>query len=167
VAFSADGRTLAAGSDDGAVLLWDVANPADPRRVGGLLAGHGGLVSSVAFSADGRTLAAGSDDGTVLLWEVGDPADPRRLGGPLAGHSGPVSSVAFSGDGRTLATGSADNTVILWNVSGLVQLRAVAVDVACQRAGRGLTSTEWAAIIPDRPDRHYLPTCDGLRTEGG
>jgi len=32
VAFSADGRTLASGDDEGIVRLWDVADPAHPRR---------------------------------------------------------------------------------------------------------------------------------------
>lgn len=110
---SPDGRTLAAGSADGAVYVWDVTDPGHaigPR----VLAGPTDLVESVAFSPDGRLLAAASDDTTVTLWDL-ESADPsgRRLTGP----TNYVMSVAFSADGDTLAAGSVDKTVRLWDVS--------------------------------------------------
>ncbi|MGH9856171.1 MAG: WD40 repeat domain-containing protein, partial [Blastocatellia bacterium] len=60
VAFSPDGRTLASGSDDQTLRLWDVAT----RQPLATLKGHEDSVWSVAFSPDGRTLASGSDDQT-------------------------------------------------------------------------------------------------------
>ena len=89
------------------MLLWDVTDPARPRRLGDPLTGHTGAVYAVAFAPDGRTLATASDDQTVLLWDVTDPARPRRLGDPLTGHTDAVYAVAFAPDGRTLATASA------------------------------------------------------------
>ena len=83
MAFSPDGHTLASGDIDGAVRLWDVADPAHPRPLGQPLTSSGtGAVCSVAFSPDGHTLASGNDDGTVRLWDVADPAHPRLLGQP-------------------------------------------------------------------------------------
>ena len=119
VAFSPDGHTLASGSDDGAVALWDVADSGPARLLSQPLTGTDvAAVASVAFSPDGRTLASGDVDGTVRLWDVGDPAHPRPLGQPLTSSgSAAVDSLAFSPDGHTLAIGGDDDTVGLWDVA--------------------------------------------------
>nr|WP_272925374.1 hypothetical protein [Streptomyces sp. SID4950] len=72
VAFSPDGSTLAAGSTDHTVWLWDVGRPASPTVVA-TLTGPTDHVYVVSFSPEGHTLAAGSADHTVRLWTT-DPA---------------------------------------------------------------------------------------------
>jgi Tol biopolymer transport system component len=66
VAFSRDGRTLASGSWDKTINLWDAAS----GRLLRTLAGHTDKVYSVGFSPDGRTLASGSADKTIKLWNA-------------------------------------------------------------------------------------------------
>ena len=117
VAFSPDGRTLAAGSGDHKVWLWNLADPARPTPLGQPLTGPTEGVNAVAFSPDGKTLAAGSGDHKVWLWNLADPARPTPLGQPLTGPTEAVGSVAFSPDGKTLAAGSGDHKVWLWNLT--------------------------------------------------
>ncbi|MDQ3830672.1 MAG: hypothetical protein M3361_15490 [Candidatus Tectomicrobia bacterium] len=64
VVFDPEGRTLASGSSDKTVKLWEVASGKLLRT----LEGHTGSVDVVAFSVDGRLLASKSRDGTLRLW---------------------------------------------------------------------------------------------------
>jgi WD40 repeat protein/transcriptional regulator with XRE-family HTH domain len=113
VAFSGNGRTLASGSSDGTVRLWDIADPARAHPLGGPLtggprgvaAGAAGGVTPVALSPDGHMLASGDND-TVELWAVADPAHPSPLGQLPPSDNGGTDSVAFSPDGHVLAVGS-------------------------------------------------------------
>ncbi len=110
IAFSPDGHTLAVGSQDGDVWLWNVADPARPVRARTPLTGAASWVHAVAFSPDGRVLAAGSGDDMALGWNVATSAVIFRLPHPL-----PVTSLAWDGTGDVV-TGAADGTVRLWPV---------------------------------------------------
>ncbi len=139
VAFSADGHTLASGSADGTVQLWNVTDPAHPGPLSQPLTGSGATAAdSVTISPDGHTLASGSTDGTVRLWDITDPAHPGPLGQPLTGSGAPVDSVAFSPDGNTLASGDNDGTAWLWNVADPTQPRPL---------GQPLTGGSAAAVM--------------------
>ncbi len=116
VALSIDGRTLASGGFDGAVRLWNVADPAHAAYLTGPQTPRkDAAVRGVAVSPDGRILASASLGSTVLLWNITNPAVPARLGQPLP-HTDAVRAVTFSPDGSTLATGGRDKTVHLWDI---------------------------------------------------
>ncbi|HEV8487546.1 MAG TPA: hypothetical protein VGV87_28630 [Blastocatellia bacterium] len=109
IAFSPDGKTLACGSYDNTVHLWEVST----RRQLAPLVGHTNHVRCVAFnSPDGNLLASASDDGTVRLWDVAS----HQLVDTPSDHKEPVWCVAFDPEGRTLASGSLDKTIRLWDV---------------------------------------------------
>lgn len=124
VAFSTDGTLLATGADDGSVRLYDVADPAHPRR---LVTAHGSgnAVYTVAFAPDGHFVAAASLDNVVRLWQVtgsGTSSVGSSVGlAPTERSLGDMASyaigLAFSPDSTMLAVGSADKTVHLWDVA--------------------------------------------------
>ncbi|MDZ8228017.1 MAG: ribosome assembly protein 4, partial [Nostoc sp. ChiVER01] len=103
-----DGKTLASGSDDRTIKLWDISTGKAIKT----LTGHSSWVYSVVFSPDGKTLASGSGDKTIKLWDVSTGKAIKTL----TGHSSGVYSVVFSPDGKTLASGSDDKTMILWDL---------------------------------------------------
>jgi WD40 repeat protein len=142
VALSPDGATLAGGSFDGSVQLWDVAGN---RPLGNPLTGHSSSVNTVVFSPDGSTLAVGNEDGSVRLWDV---ADRQLIGEPLAGHAGAVRSLAFSPGGTILAVGSTtdDGSVQLWEVEGQ---RPMGAPLVVQASSPGMVSVLALTFSPD------------------
>lgn len=107
VAFRSDNKTLAVGTDDGSVQLWDISDPAHPTHPVAA-SGVTKSIGQLAFSPDGNTLAAGSTDFTVHLWSTTDPRSPISASPPIAGASTWVNALAFSPDGATLAIASSD-----------------------------------------------------------
>jgi len=66
VEFSPDGQTLASGSHDGSIKLWEVAS----GEVLNTLEGHYYSVISLAFSPDGSILASGGWGKKINLWNL-------------------------------------------------------------------------------------------------
>jgi WD40 repeat protein len=93
VSFSPDGTTLASGSLDHTVRLWNLAT--GESRV---LEGHGDLVATVTFSPDGRRLVSTSIDGTTRVWDIGPGGTNTNQ---VVGRGG-LSRPSFSPDGLRL-----------------------------------------------------------------
>jgi WD40 repeat protein len=103
VAFSPDGKLLAAINGYNTLRLWDAATGEELARQP--LPG----AYALAFAPDGRTIAVGSGDWVdrkapcaVQLWDVA--REQLRLRTSLPAHPRGVHNVAFSPDGRLLAS---------------------------------------------------------------
>lgn len=161
VAFSRDGTLLAAGLDEGLLVVWDVTSGAERRR----LVGHEGRITSLAFSPDGARLASGSLDRSVRLWDLAGGKEVRTFGK----HEDTIRTVAFSPDGRLLAAGAGDwEGVWLWEAATGKEVGRIAVGdarlyhlafapdgrtLAVGCAGRGLRLWE----VATRKERRCLP----------
>jgi serine/threonine protein kinase/WD40 repeat protein len=81
VAFSPDGKRLAAAGRRGQVPLWDAATGQEIltlHRLGSAPRGNYGFVARVVFSPDGRRIAANDWMGRVCVWEAAGPTAPSR-----------------------------------------------------------------------------------------
>jgi WD40 repeat protein len=107
VALTPDGKTLASGSYDTTIKLWDLTSGNETAT----LRGHTAGVYSVAFAPDGKTLASGSQDDTARLW---DPASGKEIAAMKHGYH--VKRVVFTPDGKTLVS-AGEGPIRLWDVA--------------------------------------------------
>jgi WD40 repeat protein len=109
VAFSPDGKEVAAGGADGRIHLFSTVDGKLLRS----LAGHTSAVTSLTYHPGGTLLISGSKDGSVRLWA---PANGQALK-TLEGHTAWVQGVTLLEKGTRLASVSADQTVRLWDLT--------------------------------------------------
>jgi WD40 repeat protein len=128
-AFSPDGTTLAAGSTDHTVHLWNLSTGRD--RV---LRGHTDVVESARFSPDGSELVTASADHFARVWDVATGRTTLVLRGAFAR----VSDASFSPDGRWIVTAGPGK-------AGLFDARSGALLFYLQGHRGPLTSASFAA----------------------
>jgi WD40 repeat protein len=156
LAFSPDGRILAAGCCDRNVRLWDLAT----GQVQATLKGPRTYVHRLVYSPDGQVLGCAAGD--LLLWHLaaGKSARSNKEQVQIIGD------VAFALDGQTLATASRElggaNTVLagaahLWDAG--VHVAALTGPAAPTRRGA------WMAMLP--PERERTTAVEKYLTENG
>lgn len=145
--WTADGRTLIAGTMGGRVHFLDPATLRD-RAPSRLVVG--GFVIDLETSPDGKLIASLGTDGDVMLW---DAATLRPYGRPVTGMR-MWGLLSFSADSGTLRILFENSTRTDIDVRPDDWVRA-----GCRVAGRDLTENESAILRPGQPMRS---TCDSL-----
>lgn len=176
VCMTPDHRYALSGSNDGALIVWDLveAKPARKFRIG-----HAKPITSVSVTRDGRFALTGSGDHTLRLWDVARGDCVRTY----EGHDGPVLSSCLSHDGRYALSGSLDKTLRLWKVDSGEPIRVFAqelhlpVAVCLSQDGRYALSGGWdktlrlwkianGRCVRTLADPSHLPVCICLSHDG-
>ena len=148
VGFDSDDQRVIAGSSDGTVRVWNVA---DHREVATPLSGDQNPVFSVALAHHNQWIATGGGGGIVRVWDL---ENTPPSGTPLDGHRNWVHSVAFSPDDSVLLSGSADGNLQLWPAPADVG------QTICSKLTTNMSHKQWNEWIGAKAP--YEPLCAGL-----
>jgi WD40 repeat protein/transcriptional regulator with XRE-family HTH domain len=157
--FSPDERTLASGSWDGCVKVWDVKSGALCWE-----GWHTRSVNTVAFAPDGSLLASSGNDVGIRLWDSQSGTMLQTLP-----HPHPVYALTWSPDGRLLASGDFQGNIRLWEMqqpSPTLSLELLSAHsdwvpgLAFAPNGSILASASWDHTVKlwEIPDGHLLQT---------
>lgn len=146
IAISSNGKWLAAGSESGEILLWDLTSGEQKGTLGN---SSGNRVYAVTFSNDSKTVVSGDQIGNVKIWDL----ESMSLKTSLEGQSAQINQIKFSSDDELIAAASFDGSVQLWDLNNLNDQPLVLKD-----------HKFWVWTIAFSPDNSKLITgcADGL-----
>ena len=137
IALSPNGKTVASGSFDGKVRLWDV----EMKKVVAKWTRHTAPTRSLCWSVDGERVVSGSEDGTIRVWDV--ESGDTVLGPIKTGHQY-VLAVIYSPDTTKIATsGVNEDALKIWDAKTGNLLSTIAHDYP-------VSSLAWSAWTSDQ-----------------
>ncbi|MEJ1964449.1 MAG: WD40 repeat domain-containing protein [Gammaproteobacteria bacterium] len=107
-AFSANGKVLASGMQDGTVHFWMLQTGKDSQ-----MRGYGAKVALTEWSANSRYLATASG-AEVVVWDFGGKGPEGSAPLELSGHTDRVTHLAFQPTGPWLVSAGRDWRLSLW-----------------------------------------------------
>jgi WD40 repeat protein len=146
IAFSPNGRQVAACSDDNSVKVWNVASGEERFT----LNGHKDDVRAVSFINDGASIASCSESGAVGVWDAKCGREERSF--TLAGHTKPIMCAAWSPDEKWMVSGSRDESLRICNAETGGVLNTL----------QGHTDDVWGVAVS--PDGKRIASASGDKT---
>ncbi|NEP17040.1 MAG: protein kinase [Leptolyngbya sp. SIO4C1] len=153
VAVSPDSRTVATGSADGTLYLWELStgNLIHTFAKQRLFAsqGHADQISGLQFHPDGQRLYSASHDGTIKVWSLPD----YRLLKTLPQPGWIPTAVAVSSDGQWLVGAGGAGQLMVWQTAALTLEHRLAQhqdwvsDIAIDAASEQVASVSWDGSV--------------------
>lgn len=149
LSISPDGTRLAGGNEEGHIMLWDLANGNQEKRLHRI---ENTPISSIEFSNDGKLLAFGDQTGNVTIWDLESSVKVKTL----TGHESDVTDLEFNKDDDLLASTSRDGTARLWIMGDLNEL-----PIELDDHSKGQEAERWVWAVSFNPDGQSLVTGAG------
>jgi WD40 repeat protein len=147
--FSSDGKLFASGNLNTGIILQDAMTG---QELAPPLSLRQGEIAGITFIPDQNSLVSVGVDGQVIFWDLNAESESygQNYGPALDGRAlGDLPSVSFNKDGSRLATRHTDGSITLWRLDV-----ASWKTLACRRAGRNMTPTEWRQYFGEEPYQH-------------
>lgn len=110
ISFDPTGKSIASGSQDSKILLWDVYGDCVNYNV---LTGHKNAILEIKWLTQSPHIISASADKTVALWDTNKGQRIRKY----LDHTAIVNTCAIARDYPTIfASGSDDCTAVIWDI---------------------------------------------------
>ncbi|MCY4402064.1 MAG: WD40 repeat domain-containing protein [Candidatus Poribacteria bacterium] len=116
--YSSDGKTLASGSRDGTVIVWD----ADSMQKRYTIHGHSGPMTNLRFLDNGNKILSGSSNVSIWIWDI------NAMTSQFIKPNWNTYPFVFSHDDKTVVNRDINNDLQLWDIDTDKQLYTIKND---------------------------------------
>ncbi|WVW82543.1 hypothetical protein I302_104554 [Kwoniella bestiolae CBS 10118] len=151
LAYSAMGKWIVTGSEDGSVKVWDTRTAQIQRNYL-----HDCPVNDVIIHPNQGELISCDQSGSVKIWDLADNTCTHEL---VPDEDVPIRSVSIASDGSTLVAGNNNGMIYVWRIVPVPDGNANLLPVTSFRA-----HSKYITRVILSPDTKYLATCSADTT---
>ncbi|WVQ82670.1 hypothetical protein IAT38_004802 [Cryptococcus sp. DSM 104549] len=151
LAYSAMGKWIVTGSEDGTVKVWDTRTAQMQRRYP-----HDSAVNDVVIHPNQGELISCDQSGSVKIWDLAENSCTHEL---VPDEDVPIRSVSISSDGNTLVAANDHGMVYVWRIIPVPNSNADLLPVTSFQA-----HAKYITRCLLSPDTKYLATCSADHT---